>query len=229
MVSDTSTADATTAMNNYINAIPSGRLDKYTGADGCSPDVQNVNNTANNAYTTVSGLQGLVKSVAGAQTQSFTSNPPAFSNYPATPNLGDGTTAHQQVTVVNGDLTISGNLTGSGILLVTGTLTFSGDFSYKGLVLVIGAGVLHEQGGGGGGLTGALVVAKIGDNSGCGTTTGHCYSTNPTDGNLLSALGAPTYDYPGGGSAGFHYDSCLIKDITGKSNFTVLARREITY
>ncbi|PYS21145.1 MAG: hypothetical protein DMF72_18375 [Acidobacteria bacterium] len=61
--------------------------------------------------------------------------------------------------------------------------------------------------------------------------TGHCYKTNPTDANLVfpKKLGAPIYDYPGGGTAGFNYDSCMIKDISGAANFVVVARREITY
>ena len=105
-------------------------------------------------------------------------------------------------------------------MLVTGSLTFGGDFSYHGLVLVIGKGELHENGGGSGGIKGALVLAKIGDDQ---------YPTNPTDSHLLNKLGAPVYDYPGGGTAGFNYDSCTIKDITGAANFVVVARREITY
>ena len=218
-------ADATTSMNNFINAIPSGRVNNYTGVDGCSPDVQNVNNTSNQAFNTVYGLQGLVTSVQGAATNSYGTNP-------SSPNIGCYSCNPQQysVTAVSGNLNLSGStVDGYGILLVTGTLTLSGNFSYHGLILVVGQGQIVENGGGSGGITGAIVLANIGDNSGCGVAGGHCYSTNPTDQNLLSQLGNPVYNYPGGGNAGFHYDSCMIRDITAKANFTVIARREITY
>jgi hypothetical protein len=209
-ISDTGNTDATNSMNNFINAVPASRLNNYTGADGCSPDVQNVNGISNSMYSTPQGLQGLVQSVEGAATQTYNSNP-TITNW--------GTATNPEVIVVNGDMNISA-ATGYGVLLVTGSLTFSGNFAWNGLVLVVGQGELHESGGGNKGITGALMLAKIGNAN---------YSTNPTDGNLLTQLGSPIYDYPGGGTAGFKYDSCVIKSITGKSNFTVLARREITY
>jgi Tfp pilus assembly protein PilX len=45
-----------------------------------------------------------------------------------------------RVTLVTGDLSISGNVTGGGILLVRGKFSAAGPFSYTGLILVIGAG-----------------------------------------------------------------------------------------
>jgi hypothetical protein len=219
-VSDSSTANATTSMNNFINGIPSGRVGNYTGSEGCSPDVQNVNNETNSAYNTPTGLQGVVSTIQHAATQTYNSNNPTISNL--------GTAAAPQTIVVNGDLSLDA-VTGYGILLVTGTLSFSGNFSWNGLIMVVGTGAIIENGGGNGGIKGAMMVANIGDNSGCGTTGGHCYKTNPTDANLLPNIGAPTYDYPGGGTNGFNYDSCMIQDISGAANFVVISRREITY
>ena len=45
-----------------------------------------------------------------------------------------------KVTVVNGDLSLSGNMTGGGLLVVTGDFIASGTLTFNGLVLVIGSG-----------------------------------------------------------------------------------------
>jgi hypothetical protein len=50
-----------------------------------------------------------------------------------------------RVTLVNGDLSISGNVTGGGILLVRGKFSAAGSFSYNGLILVIGAGEISLE------------------------------------------------------------------------------------
>ena len=47
-----------------------------------------------------------------------------------------------KITLVNGDLDLSGSLGGGGLLVVRGSLSCSGTFSYEGLVLVIGTGNL---------------------------------------------------------------------------------------
>lgn len=205
----TPTQVATTGMNNVIGALP--RPDHYSGGDGCTPDVQNVTNTVNSAFSTVSGLNAVVHDIQGAATQTFGTNP-SISNL--------GTDASPQITVVNGDLSLSGATSGSGILLVTGTLTLSGNFSYNGLILVIGSGVLNANGGGNGQMNGAIVVANIGNSS---------YSTNPTDSNLLGQLGAPTFNFNGGGGNGLQYNSCNLNLSATAANYTVISRREITY
>ena len=45
-----------------------------------------------------------------------------------------------KITLVRGDLSVSGNITGGGVLIITGTFTGSGSFNYNGIVLVIGTG-----------------------------------------------------------------------------------------
>ena len=54
-------------------------------------------------------------------------------------------------------------------------------------------------------------------------------TTNPTDKSLLTKLGTPTFDWSGGGGNGIQYSSCALKTALGAANFTVIARREITY
>ena len=221
---NTATQQATLARNTVISQIPSNRYGNYTGADNCgasAPDVQNVVNTANSMYSTPQGLNAIVQDVQNVATQTFSGD------YTGIPNLG--TNGNPQVTVVDGNLTLSGATSGTGILLVTGTLTYSGNFSFNGLILVVGAGVLQASGGGSGNFTGGVVVAQIGDNSGCATGTNPCYTRNPTDANLLPHLGVPTVGWNGGGTNSLTFNSCNIQLGMNSASFAVIARREIIY
>jgi len=215
---------ATQARNTFINSIPNDRKDHYLGADACAagqPDVQNVQNTTNSLYSSPVGLNGIVQDVSNAATQTYagnTSNPP---------NLG--TDAAPKVTVVDGDLTLTGATSGAGILLVTGQINFTGNFTFHGVLLVIGAGVLQASGGGSGDFHGAVVVANIGDNSMCAQGKDPCYTLHPTERNLRQTLGPPTMGWNGGGSNGVYYDSCNINLGLNTASYTVIARREITY
>ncbi len=102
-------------------------------------------------------------------------------------------TTTSSVTYVNGDLSLSGNVTGNGVLVVTGTLTLSGDFTWNGIVLVVGQGQVVHNGGGNGNFNGAIYVAK----------------TKDAAGNELSAVGNPNYTWNGGGTNQIQYDHCL--------------------
>ena len=79
---------------------------------------------------------------------------------PATNIASPGTAAAPQIIYVNGDLTLSGNVTGYGILVVTGTFTASGNVGWNGIVLVVGQGDFVGNGGGNNSYNGAIVVAK---------------------------------------------------------------------
>lgn len=218
------TQEATAARNTVINQIPNNRYGNYTGADACGgtqPDVQNVQNTANTLYSTPKGLNAIVQDVSNAATQTFSGD------FTGIPNLG--TNGNPEVTVVDGNLTLSGATSGYGILLVTGTLTYSGNFSFNGLVLVVGAGVLQASGGGNGNFNGGVVVANIGNNSGCAQNTSPCYTKNPTDANLSPTLGIPTVGWSGGGTNSLNFNSCNIQLGLNSASYTVIARREIIY
>ena len=52
-----------------------------------------------------------------------------------------------KITYVNGDLSVSGNFSGAGVLLVTGKLSISGSLRWSGLILVIGQGYVDTTGG----------------------------------------------------------------------------------
>jgi hypothetical protein len=65
-----------------------------------------------------------------------------------------------KITLVNGDLQISGGVIGGGLLIVTGDFSCSGSYAFNGLVLVIGAGRLAADGSGHG-IEGGLLVANL--------------------------------------------------------------------
>lgn len=65
-----------------------------------------------------------------------------------------------KVTIVNGNLQVSGNFSGGGLLIVTGDFSCSGAYAYNGLVLVIGSGNVFLSGSGQG-ITGGLFAASV--------------------------------------------------------------------
>jgi hypothetical protein len=65
-----------------------------------------------------------------------------------------------KITLVNGDLQITGNISGGGLLIVTGNLSYSGSFSFNGLILAIGSGSLTAAGLGQG-IEGGIVIANL--------------------------------------------------------------------
>src|ERR1700682_3673611 len=178
-----------TSVTTLVGDIP--RPAKYTGSGG-SPSVQNVNPSLG-TLNTVDGLQALVNSVTAAADPANIYN----GNTSSLTNLGTGNAP--VINVVNGDLTIGGGLTGSGILLVTGTLTMSGNPSYTGIILVIGKGVFNKNGGGNGTMDGSILVANMNNSSGSPIALGY---GNPP--------GSPTINWNGGGNADINYDSCVI-------------------
>jgi hypothetical protein len=113
-----------------------------------------------------------------------------------------------QIIYVNGDLTLSGSVTGYGILVVTGTFTVSGNVGWNGLVLVVGQGNFQGNGGGNNSYNGAILVAKTLDSMG----------------NPLTSLGAPTFGFNGNG---MHYSSGCIAQATTLSTFHIMAFREM--
>jgi hypothetical protein len=123
-----------------------------------------------------------------------------------------GSASSPQITVVNGDLSLTGSTTGYGILVVTGTLSFSGNSGWRGIVLVIGQGNMQESGGGNGEYDGAILIAKTLDASG----------------RPLATLGSPILNWNGGGGNGVYYDSCWVSNANPPQNYKVLSFREIS-
>lgn len=192
---------ATTQLTNFANNRPAS----YIGAGG-SPSVLNVGGQLG-ALTTVGGLQAMVQAITNNADQVVTS--------PATPS-SLGTVSSPKINVVNGDFTMSGSTAGAGILLVTGNLTFQGTPTFNGIILVIGKGSVTKNGGGNGTLTGTLFVANLYNSS------GQLLSSS-------SAPGVPTFNWNGGGTALFQYNSCWTNLVVNKFLSRVLASREEIY
>ena len=112
---------------------------------------------------------------------------------------------------VNGDLTLTGNGNGYGILVVTGTLTVKGTVQWNGLVLVIGQGNLQMDGTNS--FYGAVLVAKTKDSSG----------------NKLTNIGSPTFGVNGGGNStgGVFYSSSCIGQNTQLTTYHSVSFREL--
>ena len=201
-----SPADIATA----ASGIPANRLNHYLGSGG-TPSVGNV--TLPNNENSVSSLNNLVDQIAKVAT--VVTGPAGQGSI----NLGSA--SNPQITVVQadpnvpgstGDLTLTGNNTGYGILVVTGTLTFSGNSGWRGVVLVVGQGSLQENGGGNNEFDGAILVAK----------------TLDAQGHPLATLGAPVVNWNGGGGNGVYYDSCWIANASKGANYQVLGFRELS-
>lgn len=91
----------------------------------------------------------------------------------AVPDLGaydpqlpyNGAGQRPRATLVDGDLSITGNLSGGGMLVVTGRLSISGRFTFNGLLLIIGAGEL-DAGGADVILSGGIYLAALAQSAG---------------------------------------------------------------
>jgi len=184
------------AAQTIVNAIPSGRYDHYTGTGGI-PDVVNSYANFGDTLGTPTGLKALIDAVHAVATNSYTG--PVSS-------INLGTSSAPAIDYVAGDLTLSGNGSGYGILVVTGTLHMGGNFSWHGVVLVVGDGITDNNGGGSGQITGTMLVAKIWDNH--------------TSQNLLQKNGIPQFDWDGGGGNGIVYDHCWATNLMNTIPFT---------
>jgi Tfp pilus assembly protein PilX len=190
-----------------ISGIPKNRLGNYSGVNS-SPDVQDISGTTNPSLTTVSGLEELVSRISAGATDVY--NPP----FGGSQSLGNvGTASSPRVVVINGDCK-AGPGTGYGVLVVRGDLTNIGDWSWSGLILIIGQGSLIWQGGGGGSIDGAIVIARTHDTDRS--------SGNPL-GTLLMTRGTVSADFNGGGNNGIHYNSSAINSSNRSFPYSVIS------
>jgi hypothetical protein len=183
--------------------IPNNRKNNYTGSGGSKPDVEDISSSLPLNLQTVTSLQNLTSSIKSMVTQPVITGPATNLTYP-------GTQASPQIIYVNGDLTLSGSVTGYGLLVVTGTFTASGNVGWNGLVLVVGQGNFVGNGGGNNSYNGAVLVAKTLDSMG----------------KPLTNIGAPTFNFAGGGGNGMNYSSGCIAQATTLSTFHIMAFRE---
>jgi hypothetical protein len=145
----------------------------------------------NDARTMLSDLKATAQSMG----RYFNTNPD--DNIPDSVPPDAGTEANPKVTFVDGDYDMSGNDTGGGLLIVTGRLTNNGNVGFSGLILVLGKGEVQRNGGGGGDLLGAIVVAAF----------------DPDKPN--TPFTTPFFHTNGGGSNTLGYDSLAVNNALG--------------
>jgi hypothetical protein len=185
----------TASVQTIKNSLP--RPDHYLGAGG-TPSVQN-------GYESLGETMGTPQGLSSYMTAIYNAAPPSSRYTNATVgSFNPNTTNRNSITYVDGDLTLNGNGTGSGILVVTGTLTMSGNFTWYGTVFVVGQGDMQFNGGGNGQILGMLWDAKIRDSSG----------------NLLNTMGSPTFGWNGGGVNSVQFDHCLSTNLLTAIPFT---------
>ncbi len=113
-----------------------------------------------------------------------------------------GTIDRPQITFVEGDLEISGNGEGYGIIVTTGKLKYSGAFNFVGVILAVGAGDISFSGANKS-LIGGMLVANI------------------QNGNF----GTAKIDI--GGNSDFYYSGDAIRLAINRLPFQLLAFREV--
>jgi hypothetical protein len=206
----TSGADVT----EVLDEIPDNREDNYPGAGNALPppaDVADVSGTMSSELLTVSGLESIVDSLAGAATDHYT---PAFGTEASIGSIGGAN--DYRIVVVDGDCEF-GPGTGYGFLVVRGVLTVSGIFTWNGPILVVGQGELHWNGGGTGEVQGGVFIAK--------TRNDDEDATNPY-GTVASSLGSVIADFNGGGGNGILYNTQTIANAKGLLPYVPIAIRE---
>ncbi|MFI5097032.1 MAG: pilus assembly PilX N-terminal domain-containing protein [Candidatus Acidiferrales bacterium] len=194
-----------------ITAVPAGN---YKGAGG-SPSVADVSALLPMSFQTPAALDSLVQTIvenADAALSPTHLAPPCSlgtscvlpSDLPPTMS-----SANPMTVVVNGNLDLTNwHGTGYGLLLVTGTLIYDPDATWDGIILVIGQGAFLSTRGGFNQLNGAMLIAKIINNSG----------------NL--SFGAASFSQTGGGD-GVYYNSCWVQRSQPPLTYKVLSFREI--
>jgi hypothetical protein len=186
------TADSVDTIVTAIETV--NHEDNYTGTGGM-PDVQNVYGSLGETLGTTQGLEDLMAGIQSAKT-----------NVGNTVSLG--TAGSPAINYIEGDLTLSGNTDGYGILAVTGTLSITGNLTWHGMIMVVGDGVYEVGGGGGGDIHGSVFVAKM-----------YPSATEHTHADLLSDFGSPTFDWGGGGGNGISYDHCWATNMMSRIPF----------
>jgi Tfp pilus assembly protein PilV len=193
-------------------SIPANRQGNYTGTGG-APSVVNQGSTGTNqlsgTWSSPAALNNLAASIGDGADVTYTCGIGA----PCNGSGPYGTDAAPKITYVNGDFNFGAN-SGAGVLVVTGTLNITGNSSFDGLILVIGQGVISENGGGNGQFNGSVFLAKT--NSSVFPYT------------QLATLASPLIAWNGGGTNGIQYNSCWA-NIGNTMHYIVVASREEMY
>ena len=188
-------------INTVIDDLPNNRLSHYVGRNP-APDVENVSSHMAASLQTVSSLEALLATIKNNATHVVQGPASGLPSY--------GSPCLPIIAYVNGDLTLSGSITGYGLLVVTGTYNAGGNVGWRGIVLVVGQGRMVVNGGGNNQYTGAVLIAR----------------TRDTNGKLLPSLGGTNLNWSTGGGNGVYYSSGCIGSASTLPTYRVLASRE---
>ncbi|WP_416138244.1 hypothetical protein ACM26W_17475 [Halomonas sp. HK25] len=146
-------AITTNGQQSYIeDQIGTGRIDNYTG--GISDEIGNsILSDADKFNAFIEDL----KAYAAANNRAFDSISTTGKD-----KTDLGSSSNPLITHVTGDMALTGNASGAGILLVDGDYGTAGTPYFEGLVIVLG-NTFGIAGGGNGGLSGALISAPMQD------------------------------------------------------------------
>ncbi|MFQ5741319.1 MAG: hypothetical protein ACE5JX_20160 [Acidobacteriota bacterium] len=206
---DPAGGDADQAYDSMLAALGSkGTVEGATGPDGVSlvDSTESLRSSENPDATNVFDpdfLNNLVNLLASVADVLYTQDTMLGAGSPPL-----GTVADPQITVAMGNLDLTGNNTGAGILVVNGIFDLGGSFIFDGLVLVIGEGDIRLHGANKD-LVGGVYVAKI---------------VEDVDGTLT--FGVPTLDISG--NSNFIFDSGDIQMAINLLPLKTLSYREIT-
>jgi hypothetical protein len=202
-----------TAIDNALTTNPDRSM-HYVGT-GPTPSVVNEGATGGNqlsgTWSSPAAMNNMVAAIADGADKSYTCGLNGVGGGPCNGSGPYGTDANPQITFVNGDFNF-GSTSGAGVLVVTGTLNITGNSSFDGLILVVGQGILVENGGGNGQFNGSVFLAV----------------TNNAAGVPLATLGSPQIQWNGGGTNGIQYNSCWA-NIGNNLHYMVVASREEMY
>lgn len=148
-------AITTNGQKSYLESqIGSDRIDNYDG--GISDEIGNsILSDANEFFEFIEGLKAYAESIGR--------------DFDAISTTGDdktdlGSKNSPKITYVKGDMSMTGNASGAGILVVDGDYGTSGTPYFEGFVIVLGD-TFGISGGGNGGLSGALIAAPMEDSA----------------------------------------------------------------
>jgi hypothetical protein len=197
-----------------------------TISNGTPPSVVNGGGTSfSGEWSTPAQLDNMVQSLGNLADATYScgingiANPSNGATAACSPAGALGTDASPQITYVNGDFNY-GNGSGAGVLIVTGTLSFTGNATFDGLILVVGQGIMSENGGGNGGFNGSVFLANTRP-PGAALAPG-----NPFTGELAT-LGRPEIGWNGGGKSFIQYNSCWAKVKQNHIYYPVATREEM--
>jgi hypothetical protein len=170
-VIDTNTGDTTSAVNTLKADLKKNQEKNITGI-GPNPSIIDITasilpGSDEEKLKDPAYLLNFVNNIVPAFADSVYQGDQNWSGGSA-PNLGsydyskpaNDITQNPRVTYVNGDLSVSGTMSGGGLLVVTGKFSGNGRFTFNGLILVIGEGDV-DFGGLNIGIHGGLFVANV--------------------------------------------------------------------